>query len=156
MLSTFRLAASIAAIAVVAAATQPASAAPADDACALLTPTQIGAVLSASVGAGTYLTPTFKKTCTWNATAGHEFVTLMLENADWFQSGKVPMVSSIVVTPASGVGDDAYYLAVGQNVGLIVKKGNVSFKVAVYAANTPLSKKEALEKTLAQQIVTRL
>jgi hypothetical protein len=147
----------IAAIVIAATAAAPsAKAASASDACSLLTPAQVSSALGASVGAGTYVTPEFKKTCTWTVTAGHEFVTLMLENADWFQSGKVPMVSSIVVTPAGGVGDDAYYLAVGQNVGLIVKKGKVSFKVAVYASDTPLGKKEALEKSLAQQVVSRL
>jgi len=26
------------------------------------------------------------------------------------------------------IGDDPYYLAVGSNVGLIVKKGNIAFK----------------------------
>jgi hypothetical protein len=51
--------------------------------------------------------------------------------------------------------DDAYYLGGGKNVGLIVKKGNVSFKVAVYG-DSPIEKKEAMEKTLAQQVVSKL
>jgi hypothetical protein len=46
-------------------------------------------------------------------------------------------------------------LAVGKNVGLIVKKGNVAFKVAVYD-HSPLEKKQAMEKTLAQQVVSKL
>jgi len=53
------------------------------------------------------------------------------------------------VTSISGVGDDAYYLAVGDQVDLIVKKGNVAFKVAVYA-HIPVESKKAKEKTLSR------
>lgn len=155
MPSGTRLGAMLAAVVIVATAAPPATAASAD-ACSLLTPAQVGTALGASVGAGTYVTPTFKKTCTWTVTGGHEYVTLMLEDVNSFDSGKVPLAASIIVTPASGVGDDAYYLAVGPNVGLIVKKGNVSFKVAVYASDTTLDKKKALEKALAQQVVSGL
>jgi hypothetical protein len=44
---------------------------------------------------------------------------------------------------------------VGSNVGLIVKKGSVAFKVAVYA-HKPIEKKQAMEKALAQQVVSKL
>ncbi len=79
----------------------------------------------------------------------------MLEGLDAYQAGKQAPVKSIIITPVSGIGDDAYYLAVGDNVGLIVKKGNAAFKVAVYG-QLPLEKKQAMEKTLAQQIVANL
>jgi hypothetical protein len=150
----------IAAMFLVGAATAPsANATPPDDACALLTQAQVSAAISVSVGAGSYQTPTYKATCTWNATnsatTGAKYVTLMLQGLDAFQAGKAAPVKSIVVTPISDIGDDAYYLAVGQNVGLIVKKGNVSFKVAVYGT-LPLEKKQAVEKTLALQVVSKL
>ena len=41
----------------------------------------------------------------------------------------------------------------GSNVGLIVKKGNVAFKVAVYG-DLPMEKSRLW--TLAQQVVTKL
>jgi hypothetical protein len=44
---------------------------------------------------------------------------------------------------------------VGPNVGIIVKKGNVAFKVAVYG-DIPIENKQAMEKTLAQQVVSKL
>jgi hypothetical protein len=44
---------------------------------------------------------------------------------------------------------------VGKNVGHIVKKGNVAFKFAVYG-DSPIEKKQAMEKTLAQQVVCKL
>jgi hypothetical protein len=134
-----------------------ANAAPAD-ACALLTQAQVSAAVSVSVGDGQYQ-GTYKKTCTWyatsNAAEGAKYVTLMLQGLDAFQAGKLAPVKTIVVTPASGIGDDAYYLGVGLNVGLIVKKGNAAFKVAVYG-QLPFEKKQAIEKTLALQIVSSL
>jgi hypothetical protein len=74
---------------------------------------------------------------------------LLREGLDAFQGGKQVLRATIV--PLTGVGDDAYYLAVREQVGLIVKKGSVAFKVAVYG-QLPLEKRQAMEKTLAQQV----
>jgi hypothetical protein len=90
-----------------------------------------------------------------DADKGVKIVTLMLQNCDAFQAAKSVQVKSIVVTPVTGVGDDAYYLAVGNNAGLIVKKGNVVFKVAIYGG-IGMEKKQALEKALAQQVLSSL
>ncbi len=141
---------------VIMAGTVPAVAAPsAADACSLLTQAQVGSALGASVGAGAWVAPTFKTTCTWRAAPGGGYVTLMMEGLDAFQAGKVAYVKTIVVTPVSGIGDDSYYLAVGNNVGLIVKKGATAFKVAVYGEES-LDQKEAIEKALAAQVVPEL
>ncbi len=136
-----------------------AAAAPAGDACALLTAKQVGAALGVPVGAGAHVAANFKKTCTWNSTTPDGgFVTLMLQEAGGFEGGKqlgqIPS-KTVSLTSISGVGDDAYYLAVGEQVGLVVKKDNVVFKVAVYA-RIPLKDKEAKEKSLAQQVVAGL
>jgi hypothetical protein len=136
------------------------NATPPGDACALLTPAQVGAALGAPVAAGTYVTPTFKKTCTWQSTTeGGGYVTLMLQDVGTFQSGKqmaaMAASANMSATSISGVGDDAYYLAVGDQVGLIVRKGNIAFKVAVYV-HVPVDSKQAKEKTLAQQVVSNL
>jgi len=139
--------------------TPAANAAPADDACALLTPAQVAAGAGVPVNNGVPILPTDHKVCTWNATKpvpkSTKFVTLLLENLNAFQAGKSSHMAGIVITPVSGVGDDAYYLAVADNAGLIVKKGNLAFKVAVYA-DLPLAAKEAMEKTLALQILSKL
>ncbi len=142
------------------AASRSANAAPHDDACALLTDAQVSAALSVPVGAGSYQMPKFKKTCTWNSTGdaakGAKSVVLMLEGLDAYQAGKATRkTKTTFVTPISGIGDDAYYLAVGSNVGLIVKKRNVAFKVAVFCS-LPIEKKQVMEKALAQQIVSKL
>jgi hypothetical protein len=156
--SKISLAAVSAVIFMAGAAREPSANAAPDDACSLLTQAQVSAAVSVSVGAGQHQ-GTYKKTCTWyttsNAAEGAKYVTLMLQGLDAFQAGKLALVKTIVVTPASGIGDDAYYLAVGPNVGLIVKKGNAAFKVAVYG-QLPLEKKQAIEKTLALQIISSL
>jgi hypothetical protein len=136
------------------------NAAPADDACSLLTQAQVGAALGLAVGAGAYQIPTFKKTCTWNATGnaqkGAKYVTLVVEGADAYLAGKKtgPMKANSIKS-VSGIGNDAYYLTANGNVGLNVKKGNVAFKVAVYG-DLPIEKKQAMEKALAQQVVSKL
>jgi hypothetical protein len=165
MLEKTSLGAVIAAILVLGAEGAPAaSAASADDACSLLTQAQLGAALGVAVGAGAYQTPTFKKTCTWNATGtvakGAKYVTLMLEGADAYAAGKRTgqmkrQMKTISITPVSGIGNDAYYLALNGNVGFNVKKGNVAFKIAVYG-DLPIEKKQAMEKSLAQQVVSKL
>jgi len=141
------------------AAAPSANAAPTADACALLTTAQVSAGVGVPVKDGAPITPTDKNLCTWNAAKpapkSTKFVTLLLQTADSFQAGKSMRAPGLVVTPVTGLGDDAFYLAVGDQVGLIVKKGNVAFKVAVYA-DIPLADKEAMEKTLAQQIVSKL
>ncbi|MBI1360327.1 MAG: hypothetical protein GC155_08595 [Alphaproteobacteria bacterium] len=137
-----------------------ASAAPPDDACPLLTVAQVGATVETPVSPGAYVTPTFKKTCTWTVSnptdSGVKFVTLMIEEPGGFDGGKrVPKVKGVEVTPASGIGDDAYFLDVGDNVGLIVKKAGVGFKVAVYGG-VPVETKKAMEKALAADVIARL
>ena len=143
----------------IAAVTAPAASAASDDACKLLTPAQASSAIGASVGAGEHVTPTFVKVCTWKTAAGanYQFVTLSLQAAGVFASSKTMLshVKNVVVTPVRGLGDDAFYLATGDNVGLNVKKGDVAFKVEVYA-HGPVAKKEAMEKPLASEVVSKL
>ena len=160
MSSKIRVALVIAAIFIFTSAVAPsANATPSDDACALLTTAQVSAGARVPVNDGVPITPTDKKVCSWNATKpvpkSTKFVTLALQAPEGFQAGKSMKAPTIIVTPVTGVGDDAYYLALGDNVGLIVKKGNVVFKVAVYA-DVPIEDKRAMEKTLAQEAVSRL
>jgi len=57
---------------------------------------------------------------------------------------------------ASGIGDDAYYTTMGAGyTGLMVKKGNLALKIAVYS-DMPADKKKAVEKTLALQALSKL
>jgi hypothetical protein len=128
-----------------------------DDACSFLSPAQVSAALGVSVGAGTYVTPAFKKTCTWSATtSGGGTVTLNLQGLELYESGKkTASYGRISATPVSGIGDDAYYLGTDKLASLIVKKGSVAFKVAVYA-HVPVEKQQAAERVLAMQVAPQL
>ena len=138
-----------------------AQAAPPDDACALLAPAQVSAAAGIAFGPGTYVTPTFKATCTWTATGAvkqqdAKIITLMLEGADAFQAGKQKVQSGTLPgASASGIGDDAYFVGMGNLASLFVRKGNVAFKMTVYG-QMPLEKMQAMENALAQQVVAKL
>ena len=133
------------------------------DACTLLTPAQVGAAAGVAVGSGKHVTPTFVKTCTWSPSAKSAIsaITLNLQTAASYDGGKQQLAMAMAATssgakmePAS-VGDDAYYFVTGDQVGLLVKKGGVSFKVAVYA-KVPVAQKEAIELKLAKDVVAKL
>lgn len=133
----------------------PATAAPGDS-CSLLTPAQIKSATSADVNAGSAASA---KLCQWNASSpansSVKFITLLLySDTKSFAAGK-NMPAPAVVTSVSGIGDDAFFLAVADQVGLIVKKGSGMFKITVYA-KLSVDQKEAMEKSLATQIASQL
>lgn len=121
------------------------------EACTVLTAADVSSALGASVGEGTYIMPTFKKTCTWNIQTGGS-VTLNLQSLQFYNAGKGSMASA-ERTSASGVGDEAYFLGVGPTTGLMVKKGTGAFKVSVYSRDLSLEQRKAIEMKLAQMVV---
>jgi hypothetical protein len=136
---------------------QSVNAAEADDACAFLTTAQVSTAVGTAVGDGTYVIPTFKKTCTWTPsdTASEiRAITLNLQSPERFAGGKGG-VNAVALTPASGIGDDAYYLGAGSTEGLFFRKGQHAFKIAVYTTQ-PLEKKRAMETALAKQVLAKL
>ena len=133
------------------------------DACTLLTSVQVAAVVGGPVSDGTHVTPTFVKTCTWTPSDKSKFaaVTLNLQTAAFYDGGKQQVTTAAAavgggteIKPAS-VGDDAYYFVIADQTALFVKKGAVSFKVAVYA-KIPAEEKEAMELKLAKEVVAKL
>ncbi len=161
-MSTFHRRALFAASFCLWAAALPSAARADTDACTLLAPADVGAAVGIPVGSGQHVTPTFVKTCTWTPTGKSAVtaVTLNLQTAAVYEGGKqtaMTMAAGVkggAVKPAS-VGDDAYYFIAGEQVGLLVKKGGVSFKVAIYA-KIPLEQKEAMELALARKVVGKL
>lgn len=135
------------------------------DACTMLTQAEIGSALGVAVAPGSHLTPTYLKTCVWNAATGGsaiKSVTVFLQSAASYDSGKQQITLARAAAGANGtaikaaaVGDDGYYFVAGDQVGLLVKKGSVAFKVTVYAT-LPVDKKQAMELTLAKAVVTKL
>lgn len=141
----------------------PAAAQADSDACAVLTAAQVGAAVGTAVQAGQYVTPTFTRTCTWTPSGKSDVraVTLYLQTATAFDGGKrmAAMMAGASggkgKVQSAGIGDDSYYFVAGTQVGLLVKKGSMSFKVAIYAT-LPVDKKEAMELTLAKEALAKL
>jgi hypothetical protein len=149
------LGASVAASLTLCALAMPSTGRADTDACTLLTAAEVGEVAGAAVADGTHVSAAYVKTCTWNPSGGSSVkaVTLYLQTAAAYDGGKqlanqmAAAAKGAVVQPASvGLGDQA---------GLLVKKGSNSFKVAVYAT-LPVDKKEAMELALAKQVLTKL
>lgn len=152
-----------------------ANAAPPTDACSLLTQAQVTAALGLAVDAGTHPTPKNSHACEWAESNASVFerktVTVRLIAADAYDSSRKLMeataaqmkddkdeqddASQLTVTPVSGLGDDAYYAAMGAHPNLNVKKGSLAFAVEIFG-EIPRDKIKAIEKTLATQILSKL
>jgi hypothetical protein len=130
----------------------------ANDACSLLTADDVGAALGTKANPGQPVTPTDHKVCTWRSADGQSSVSLMVQPSSAFDGGlRLAGYSngSLRPAPVTGLGEGAYFLPVGDQVGLMVKKGNFAFKVAVYH-HGPIGPKEAAERALAGKVVRRL
>lgn len=146
-----------------AGAASPATAQADSDACLVLTAAQVGAAVGTPVADGQHVTPTFTRTCTWTASGKSDVtaVTLYLQTAAAFDGGKKMAAMMAGASggkgkvQSGGIGDDSYYFVAGTQVGLLVKKESLSFKVTVYAT-LPVDKKEAMELTLAKEALARL
>lgn len=140
------------------------SAAP-TDACALLTPAQVSAVLGVTVGAGQRVTPTNGLICGWAqpSDTSHTGKRVVLSiygqlgtrsPADRFATAKTP-VPGVEKTPVAGVGDDAFYSTTsGLGTGLVFKKGESAFDLHVYGF--PVEEIKAKEKMLAADVLGKV
>lgn len=150
-------------------------AAPPTDACSLLTQAQVTAAVGFAVDVGTHPTPKNSHACEWAESNASVFerktITVRLVAADAYDSSRKLMeataaqlkddkdeqddASQLTVTPVTGLGDDAYYAAMGAHPNLNVKKGSVAFSVEIFG-EIPRDKIKAIEKTLATQILSKL
>lgn len=138
-----------------------------DDACTLLTQAQVSTATGVSVGSGTHVNDTFLKTCTWTPAptgTGVKAVTLNLQTSSFYDGGKAKTQQGLAVAgsdvsmsmiPASGLGDDAYFLKLPNIMSLFVKKGTGSFKIAIYG-KPPSKDIQSAEKELAQEVLTKM
>ena len=138
--------------------------APADpDACALLTEDQVSAAIEAKSQPGQHGGKTTTKTCIWsddpNHGVDHRRVTLSITSLTGFNVGKT--VKQATVEPASGVGDDAYYMIyTGDAPTLVVRKGDTAFNIRLLNGSKtkaiPMAEVKARELTLAKAAVAKL
>ncbi len=134
-------------------------AAPPTDACALLTPKQVGSVLGVPVFAGGPVSLRTSKICGWPSPGGAvplKRVTLNIVDVTMFAYAKMGIATKYAVrTPLNGVGDEAFYDTVfGLGTGLTVRKGDAVFSVRVYGF--PVEQIMKKEKALALDVLARL
>jgi hypothetical protein len=133
-------------------------AAPASDACSLLTQAQVSSALGVSVDAGKGPVP---KLCQWaqpgNVGADLLKVDLTLIPVEGFTAAKTPNEKTSV-TPVGGLGDDAYYFATaaGKFMTIRVMKGSSAFSISVHGGKPSVEQIKAIEKTLAQEALAKL
>ncbi|HJT20764.1 MAG TPA: hypothetical protein VJ746_09850 [Nitrospira sp.] len=133
----------------------------ADEACTLLTQTQVGAALELPVGAGT---PIGRPTaCQWAGKGRFATLTIFQPLAgksplERFNAGKTSTMPGITTEPVSGVGDDAYYIFFSNTtragLGLVVKKGSSAFEIRVYGFE--IDKAKSAAKALCQSVAARM
>jgi len=147
-----------------------------DDACSLLTQTQVSSVLGVSVGVGQHPSDEMhvppnpaidRLACTWYEPGKNSLVAKRVSlNIFGTVGGVTPVqrfnnaktqVRGITKTPVIGVGDDAFYMESPLRVTLHVKKGNSVFEIMVGGfSEQQIDQVKTMEKTLAQYAVAKL
>lgn len=128
------------------------------DACSLLTPQQVSAVLGIPVGEGEHIVPDSLTSCGWmgpgGASIGSKKIVLSLMTARSFQSGKTP-VKGVTESLAPGIGDEAYFVSMPPfGTALSVKKGATYFQLRI--AGFPSGQVRNLERELALHMLDRV
>jgi len=133
------------------------------DPCSLLTAAQVSSVLGVQVSEGHRIVA---KLCEWAAPAqpgtSTKKLTVTYETAQGFAYAKMPVgARGITKVPVSGMGDDAV-LGTTPKIAttLTVKKGDLYFSIHVWGfplmQAQDVEKVQAMEKTLAQEILAKL
>jgi hypothetical protein len=130
------------------------------DACSLLTPAQVSAVIGVPVHAGTHVTPDFVRTCTWTPTGSSDIRAVTVnEQTSAFYDGAKQKASGAAAygfsMRAVSVGDDGFVVTAGQTTTLWFKKGSAALKVDVYAKR-PADALQVLELALAKEAARAL
>jgi hypothetical protein len=125
----------------------------AQDPCTYLTTDQVAAALGAPSNPGT----PGPKNCVWHATKANSNVYLTLRDAASYNTFKSAAQAGGHMTPVSGLGDDAFFVAGSTaSASLYVRKGSQVILLMVRIDGAPPDKNEAAEKTLAAQALTHI
>lgn len=119
------------------------------DPCKMLTQAEVSAAAGVSVGAGQSL----GGTCSWSGTP-KVIVSLWYPGPALWAGIQHPN-PPVSQTPASGVGDAAFFNTLGPYTFLGVQKGSTVFVVKIYGIQDP-SKQMAIEKTLAANVIAKM
>ena len=128
-------------------------------ACSLLTADEAAAALGEPVDPGTVPTPG-ARSCIF---AGHpaqgvdfNSVEISVTDVKAFKPDQ-KSIAGLTITPASGIGDAAYYVSMGAGYEVLnVRKGQVTFTTSVLLKGASDGQLQAAEKTLAMAVLGRI
>ena len=133
----------------------------ADEACTLITQSQVSAALEIQVNPGEPIGR--PSACQWAGKGRFATLTIIQPRGgkspvDSFNAGKASTMPGIITEPVSGVGDEAYYVYFNtkerSGLGLVVKKGSAAFEIRVYGFE--LDKAKLVAKTLCQAVAGKI
>lgn len=130
---------------------------PVTDACQVLTPAEITTVLAIPIDPGQHIPKTSTIMCGWaktGVTSDSEFM-LNFTTPDYFEKERDPH-PRIIMTPAPGIGDDAYYITSQFGTSLLIEKGNSVISFTIRDKTIPSAQLMEKEKALGLKAATRL
>ncbi len=132
-------------------------AAPVSDACEVLTPAEIGAVLGVSIDPGKHMAG--KVMCAWAQTGQTGEIGTKLDAPlraePYFQKEKAAS-GNVTVTPVSGIGDEAFYVTSEFGTSLFVRKGDTAIDFSIRDKSLPKNDLMAKERALGLKAAERL
>lgn len=136
--------------------------APAGDPCTLLTAQEVSGVLGIKSLPGRPWLGTSKSSCFYSADTTFDLAartaTVMVMTAAAFDFGKQMSTNGPLAGRSAGVGDDSYYVSVGNYAKLGVRKGSRAFSITVTKGPGKETSDQVadLEKALAKDAAARL
>lgn len=130
---------------------------PVTDSCLLLTPGEITAALGVPVDVGRHTLATSDIMCNWPRTGvkGEPELVLNFSSLAAFNREKNAS-GNVKVTPAPGIGDEAFYVTSALGTSLLIRKGNTTIGFSIHDKKMPAVKVMPAEQTLGQQAAARL
>ena len=131
--------------------------APVTDACAVLTPAEVSAVVGVPIDPGQQFSKTSTILCGWAKTGvtDDSEVVLNFTTPDYFEKERDPH-PRITMTPAPGIGDDAYYITSQFGTSLFIKKGSTVIGFSIRDKTIPSAQLMEKERALGLKAATRL
>ena len=127
----------------------PAKTTPVTDSCQVLTPAEITAVLAMPIDPGQHVLKTSTIMCGWAkpGVTNDSEVVLNFTTPDYFEKERDPH-PRIAMTPAPGIGDDAYYITSQLGTSLFIKKGNTVIGFTIRDKTIPSAQLMEKERAL--------
>jgi hypothetical protein len=130
---------------------------PVTDSCEVLTSAEISAVLGMPIDPGKHVLKTSTIMCGWAKTGvtNDAEVILNFQTPAYFEKEREPL-PRITMTPAPGIGDDAYYITTQLGTSLFIKKGNTVIGFSIRDKTIPSADLMAKERALGLKAAARI